>query len=194
MAPQPAPMSSGKQSANGGARKGGQQRRRQRPCGGGNQVTLRDLAPREVRSTNQPRPVEFSIKVPKRIQLNIPIGTSGNVSVSPSMLSAGVPGGLTYWSRIRVEKIEVWSDATAEGSDLLEVQVSPDTSWNQPPFAVRDSGTVGNERAHVGFKLGLLDRARWFGTADTTELCVVRSGPDTACILQASIELISPGL
>jgi len=170
-------------------------RRQNRPAALPNSLSVRDFSPREVkRIAPDPPPVEFSIKIQKVIQLNIPIPTSGNVSVSPSVLAAGLPGGLTYWSRMRVDKIVVWSEATLEGSDLLSLQLSPSSAWEQPPFAVKDSGTVGNVRARIGLKFGLLDRARWFGTAGTEELCVIASAPDTTVILQASIDVISPGL
>jgi len=152
------------------------------------------MAPMETIPSAQPRPVEYSVKVSKLIQLTIPITESGNVSVSPSVLSAGVPGGLTYWSRMRIEKIEAYSDDVVAVSGQMSLQVSPQSGWDQPPFAIRDAGTVGNERARLGFKMGLLDRSRWWNTADVTELCVISTAPDSTIILQASIELISPGL
>lgn len=155
-------------------------------------VMIRDFAPREVKAPPQIKSVEFSIKVPKLIQISVPLPSSGNESINPSMLSAGVPGGLTYWNSIRIEKILVYSGDAGEEASRLTVVVSPQSGWNQPPFQITDAGTVGNERARLGFKLGVLDRARWFGVADTTELCVVAGIADSTVIIQASVELLSP--
>jgi len=153
-----------------------------------------DFAPKEVTPTSDPRPVEYSIKIPKRIQIQVVLPESGNHSVTVSELMGGVPGGITYWNRVRFERFDVWSGADAASSDVLTVTVSPQNDWSQPVFSVKDSGTVGNTRAKVGFRLGLLDRARYFGTAATTELFVVGGLATSEVIIQASVELISPGL
>jgi hypothetical protein len=170
------------------------QRRRRLQAHDPNALTVKDFSPEETKVSPQPLPVEFTIKVPKRIQILVPIGTSGNKSVDTSTLMAGVPGGLTYWSRVRFERFSVYSDDGATAPTLLQVQISPSSSWNQPPVTFTKSGTVGNIRAAIGFRLGLLDRARYFGTADTTELFVINAADGETVVVQASIELTSPGL
>jgi hypothetical protein len=114
--------------------------------------------------------------------------------VTMGMLMAGVPGGLTYWNSVRLERVDFWSNSSAtSGTDTLTVAISPVTSWNQPAVEWTDTGVVGQRRAHVGFLPGLLDRARYFNTADNSSICAV--GIDTtgeaAVICQAKIELLS---
>lgn len=157
-------------------------------------LAVKDMAPREVQISPLPPKVQYSIEVVKVIQIVVPVPASGNESISPSMLSAGIPGGLTYWSRIRFESFRAYAKDVSTGSSELAITVSPQTDWNQPPFSIIDSGTAGNVRPRLGFKLGLLDRSRWFGTADTTELFVVSGNPDEDIIIQASVVIMSPGL
>lgn len=111
------------------------------------------------------------------------------------MLSAGIPGGLTFWNSMRIDGIYAYGDsAGAVGDDhQISIQASNSTSWNQPPFNIRDTGTLGQSRPRVGYRLALLDRARWFGTAATEELCVVNAPADSIVTVQATIEIISPG-
>jgi hypothetical protein len=160
-----------------------------------NALTISSFAPQEVRPPLDPVPVEYSIKVSKRIQLQVTVGSSGNFSVDPSMLSAGVPGGLTYWNRMRIDAVYAYGDSAGSAGDdhTISIQASNSTDWDQPSFNIRDTGTLGQSRPRVGFRLALLDRARWFGTAGTTELCVVNAPTDSIVTLQATIELMSPG-
>jgi hypothetical protein len=153
-----------------------------------------EFAPQRISIPSQPSPSEVSVKVRKLIQINVPVGTSGNVSISPSMLSAGLVGGLTYWSRMQIDQIRVYSDAGGEGPNLLVVSVTPTSTYSQPNLVMKDSGTVGNERARIGFTFGLLDRARWFGTASTEEIFVVNGDADETIIVQALVTVISPGI
>jgi len=158
-----------------------------------NALRVKDFSPEECSIAPQPTPVEYTIRLPKKIQVFAPITESGNISISPSLLMAGVPGGLTFWSRVRFERFSVYSGASGEDADLLRIVISPQSGWSQPPVSFTKSGTVGNVRAAIGFRLGLLDRGRFFETADVTELFVVQSAANSTAVLQASIELISPG-
>jgi len=90
----------------------------------------------------------------------------------------------------------MWGDQTTPGdaTNFLRVTLAADSSWDQPNFQVTDTGTVGNERPRVAFRLGLLDRARWFTTADTTPVCIITGPVDTNVTIQATIEIISPSL
>jgi hypothetical protein len=157
-------------------------------------IKTSEFAPMRISIPVQPTPSEVTVKIRKLLQINVPIGESGNVAVSPSMLSAGLVGGLTYWKVLQIDSIRVYSDAAAEASNLLTVSISPSSSWAQPNLVIKDSGTVGNERARIGFRLGLLDRARWFGTASTEELFVASASPDETIIVQALVTVISSGI
>jgi len=92
---------------------------------------------------------------------------------------------------MRVEKIDVWGSGLDDSTVTLEVV--PDSSWDQPPLQLVDAGTPGQRRPAVGVRLGLLDRARWLNTADTTVLCTVSTSSSTATVvIQATVELVSP--
>jgi hypothetical protein len=133
----------------------------------------------------------------KKVQISVPLdATTGVASLAFGALMAGVPGGLTYWHRFRVERVDLWgSDTiTSESSNSLSVVLSASSSWDQPNFQVTDVGTIGNERPRVGFRLGVLDRARWFNTAATELLCLITGSPGTEVTVQATVELVSPVL
>lgn len=149
------------------------------------QLSVGQFAPTRHVPVAEPPPAERTIKVMKRIQVLVPAAAS-TVQVTPSFLSAGVPGGLTFWTSMRVDKLDIWGSDT----DRISVEVLPISGWSQPPFVVNDSGSPGNRRCAVGLRLGLLDRARFFNTSDTTSLAtVVRE--EGEIIVQATIELIS---
>jgi len=92
-----------------------------------------------------------------------------------------------------IERIDVWGSASEDST--VAMQVVGDSSWNQPPVQWQDVGVPGQSRPRIGVRLGLLDRARWFGTADTTTLVNLSTSSNTATIVvQATIELLSPPL
>lgn len=132
----------------------------------------------------------------KKIQITLPYDTTTLGDATAAVLMAGVPGGLTYWNRVRFEKFEVWSNSSSSGTDTLSVLVATQDDWSQPTVSFTDSGTYGARRACIAFKLGLLDRARWFSTADTTVLFTAKA--DTAgagaLVVQATVELLSGAL
>lgn len=114
-----------------------------------------------------------------------------------SSLMAGVPGGLTYWNAARLEKVSVWGDqlVAGNGSGYLEVALPPVSGWSQPATKWIDEGTLGNNRPHISFKYGILERARFLSTADDTPLFSVEGGQDTGqAVIHATLELVSPAL
>jgi hypothetical protein len=145
----------------------------------------------------QPGPIERTIKVPKKIQGNHAL-VAGTFTVTPATLAAMIPGGTSYWNSIQVERIDVWGSDGNTGTlgalSALTLTVQPNSSYSQPPFVVTDNGTSGAVRARVGVRLGLLDRARWFGVADTTPLATISGDgtPTESIIIQASVVVISP--
>jgi len=148
------------------------------------------------RLTPQPEPpiVSNTIKLTKRIQLFIPPDSTPTITpITPSILMSTVPGGLTFWNRVRVERIDVWGSGIDDST--LQVEIVPDVAWNQPSLQLEDVGTPGQRRPAIGVRLGLLDRGRWFGTADTTVIAQVSTSSLTSnIIVQATIELTSPPL
>lgn len=147
-----------------------------------------------------PGDVQTTIRLTKRIQVTVPLAnTTGLGSLKVSDLSSGIPGGSSYWNSIRITAIDVWGTATSNtipGADVIPLQITVDSSssWSQPPVTWIDSGTSGAERPRIGFALGLLDQARFFGTADTTELFSAKGTPQSSLIVQCTVELVSPPL
>lgn len=160
-------------------------------------LTVSSLAPHRTSSPSEPMPVVPTITVTKWIQVVLPIDSSGtSLIVSPSVLSAGVPGGLTFWSTVRFEQFRVYGDQVLSPEDpgRLRVSLTPNSGWSQPTFDLEDVGTLGRMRPHVGFMLGLLDRARWFNTADTTNLFQIIFDATSSITVQAKVTLTSPNL
>jgi hypothetical protein len=111
------------------------------------------------------------------------------------MIAAAVPGGSTYWNSIRIQKLMFWGQdfsSTASQSVPLTVEVTSVSGWSQPPMQYSDQGTGGQKRSTVGFKLGLLDQARYFGPADSTVVATVKTAPTSTVVVRASVELVSP--
>jgi hypothetical protein len=174
----------------------GQQNRMRGKNNGPSFDSVAQYRPQRVPTSVDPRPLDSSIKVIKRIQIGLPYDTTTLGDVTPAVLMAGVPGGLTYWNRVRFEKFEIWSNSSSSGTDTLSVLVSTQDDWSQPTVSFTDTGTYGARRASVGFKLGLLDRARWFSTADATVLFTAKADTGSAgtLVVQATVELLSGSL
>lgn len=160
------------------------------------QLNMNVYQPMKAKCSADPPPVESSIRVLKRIQITLPYDTTSLGDVSMSVLMAGVPGGLTYWNRARLEKVDIWSNSSSTGTDTLTVLLPGVDEWSQPPVSFVDTGTYGNRRACVSFKLGLLNRARWLSVADTTVLFTAKADGQASGLLvvQATIELLSGAL
>jgi hypothetical protein len=153
------------------------------------------MKPHRASRLTSPPPVQDTIVVNKRIQIAVPIpaGTL-SVLVTTQMLMAGVPGGLTYWNRVRIDRLDFWTNSShTSGTDTLTVAVAASTSWDQPPVEWTDTGVVGQRRAHIGFTPGLLDRARYFNTADAGSICAVGvdGEGEQVVICQAQVQLMS---
>jgi hypothetical protein len=138
--------------------------------------------------------VTDSIRLTKKVQITVPIDGSGIVTLAVSALMAGVPGGLTYWNSFRVERVDFWGDDDFDNKgneSFLTIIAAQNSAWNQPQFGFSDVGTYGSRRAAVGFRLGLLDRSKYFATAATDNLCTISAPVGSFVIVQATIELLS---
>lgn len=165
-------------------------RSKKKPQNVQNNLKVSDLAPHTVPLPAIPPKTEFTLRVMKRIELTVSNNEGQTTSISPSILSVGVPGGLTYWSTMRVEKLSFWTTTVTTGS--LNVEVLGDSSWSLPKRVFSDKGAEASQRPKIGLKLGLLDRARFYSTAATSALCAVgTSEPNIPITVQATVELIS---
>jgi hypothetical protein len=153
------------------------------------------VMPSKASSIAEPPPVTDTIRLTKRIQVTLPAPASGSEVVSPALLATGIPGGLTYWRNMRIERLDFWSNhviSETVGTDTLTVTAAGNDAWSQTVAQWVDSGTPGQRRAHVAFRLGLLNRARFFNTADNTPLAAVSyDGGASQVICQAVVELES---
>jgi len=153
------------------------------------------MAPQRASTIVDPPQVVDTIKLTKRIQVTIPTPTTGSIVISPALLAAGVPGGSTYWRDMRIERLDFWSThapATGSGSDTIVVTAAGNSGNGQTVAQWLDSGVPGKRRAHVGFRLGLLERARFWNTADNTPLSAVSyDGGASSMLCQAVVELNS---
>jgi hypothetical protein len=154
------------------------------------------FTPKRLGCPAEPKNVQPEITKFKKIQITVPLGESGSHPLSFGALMSGVPGGLTYWSKFRVDKVHIWGPDTinSDADNQISVNLSASSAWNQPNFQITDSGTLGRERARLGFQLGLLDKARWFDVASAELLCLITGPANTSCVVQADIQIISPSL
>lgn len=158
----------------------------------GNALTVAALSPQRVKPQALPPQITDTIRVNKRIQVTVGSDvTPADIDITPVMLMAGVPGGITYWNRVRFERIDVWGGT----STSLGMRVMSQSGWDQPPLQMSDTGATGASRSAIGFRLGLLDRARFFGTADATVLATVSvPATDMDVTIHAVVELMSSTL
>jgi hypothetical protein len=152
-------------------------------------------APRRIPSRVDPGSVEQTIRVSKAVEFSVPIVASLGETVTVAMIMTAVPGGLTFWSRMRVNSIKVWGAPATVGSDPPGISVQAATGTGFAPTSWVDMGTAGARRSHVAFIPGLLEASMWSQVASTSPVFSVRSVPNAdaqTVLVQASIELLSP--
>lgn len=151
-------------------------------------VLVRSMYPERLTVKADPPEIVHTIRVMKRVQLTQTVTTP--FSITPAALALAIPGGLTYWNSFRIERVDVWG--TANVDNTLSVSLPAVSAGSQPPVTYVDTGIAGQRRPMVGFRLGLLDRARFFGVADATVLATVNFSSGTSLTIQAVLELSSP--
>jgi hypothetical protein len=162
-------------------------------------LTVSCFTPQRVGIVSDPPPRERSIVVNQVFTQLANVPLSGGYTVTPAVIMQSVPGA-AFWARVRIEKISIWGQNPAgtalapNPSNSIVVNVPTDTAWNQPPMQWIDDGVEGQSRPKIAFKLGLLDRARFFTPADTTTLFSVSGANEDLLCLQYSLELVSPTL
>jgi hypothetical protein len=153
------------------------------------------FAPRRISSRVDPGPVEQTIRVSKTVEFTVPITTSAAETVEVAQIMAAVPGGLTFWSRMRVNSIKVWGAPVLVNADPQGISVqATGTTTGLAPSAWVDVGTPGAQRAHVAFVPGLQEQSTWHPVASTQGVFNVRSAPPgvQTVLVQASVDLLSP--
>lgn len=149
------------------------------------------MSPQRASRMRDPAPVVDTIRLTKRIQITLPVDAEGDVGITPAILMAGVPGGQTYWRECRIERIDIFSNSAPGEIDTINLVTAGDSSVNGVAQFM-DTGVPGSHRAHIGYRLGLLDRARWYSTAATTGLgSLTASTRPGSVTVQAVVELQS---
>lgn len=146
------------------------------------------MQPHRVHIPADPPAVTTSVLVNKVIAFTPMPEPSVPFAIDVGTIMSQISGGTTYWSRVRIEKIQIWGLPDS----VLEVQVPTDNGWDQPPIEWEDTGVPGQSRPRIAFKLGLLDRTRWF--SPTSEQILFRAivTPDAGLVIHASVALMSP--
>lgn len=152
------------------------------------------FAPRRISSRADPGPVEQTIRVSKSVEFNVPLTASDAETVEVATIMAAVPGGLTFWSRVRVNSVKVWGAPAFAHADPLGISVqATGTTAGLAPSAWVDMGTPGAQRAHVAFVPGLQEGSTWHPVASTQGVFTLRSVTGAQNVLvQVSVDLLSP--
>jgi len=153
-------------------------------------------APHRIPSRVDPGPIERTIRVSKAVEFSVPVTATTGTAVNATTIMNAVPGGLTYWSRMRVNSIKVWGAPATVGSDPPGISVKASgVAAGLAPTSWVDMGTAGARRSHIAFTLGLQDQSTWRAVASLQDIFTVNSVPNTdpqTVLVQASIELLSP--
>lgn len=152
-------------------------------------------APRRIPSRADPGPVEQTIRVSKAVEFSVPVTSSSGTVVDAATIMNAVPGGLTYWSRMRLNSVKVWGAPATVGSDPPGISVQAiGNGISAAPTLWVDMGTAGARRSHVAFVPGLLEQSSWFNVAATQGFFTLRSVPSAdaqTLLVQVSIDLLS---
>lgn len=159
-------------------------------------IIMKSMLPHMVQAPADPPIIIDSVTVIKAVGAEITVPSEGYV-LTPAQISSWIPGGQTYWSRMRIEKVNVWGSASSGTvgtvDNRLQVQLESDSSTGQPPMEWSDSAIIGQSRPRISFKLGLLARSKWYGVADTTEIArISQTGNSGNLTIQVTVAIVSP--
>jgi len=160
--------------------------------------------PSRISVPRDPPEVQNSVRVIKSVQLAFAVASTPT-AVTVSTLSGAIPGGLTYWNKIRFQSIKIWANEIYTGSNLtgtrfpiLIVTTTP-VGNAEPAIQWNDQGTTGQQRPAVGFSFGLNLQSQWFGVADIQQLFTITlhdpngNTPIGGNVrIQAVVEILSP--
>lgn len=166
--------------------------------------------PLRLRSDPMPPVTDSTIRVKQTFQGAVEGDETGvnTITIKVSDLAQIVPGGTSFWNRIRIEKITVWLKPSVEGTasrldqEQLQVQLPGDDTKGIPPVSYRDNGILGQSYPAIAFKPGLAQRQRWYNPASEDVIFIATSQNSSAppssvnaeFIVAATLELVSPQL
>jgi len=156
--------------------------------------------PSRISVPRDPPEVQNSVRVIKSVQLPFIVATTPT-AVTVSAIAGAIPGGLTYWNKIRFQSIKIWANEITVGTiskfPILIVTTTP-VGNAEPPLQWNDQGTTGQQRPAIGFSFGLNLQSQWFGVADIQQLFTIAThntgGTPVASDvrIQAVVEILSP--
>jgi hypothetical protein len=148
--------------------------------------------------------VQNTVRVTKTVQFNVQAGGTASTEavLTPGVISAAVPGGTTYWSKIRIQSVRIWAQTqlgnvtTGNGNTPVLRVDCRDNNVNEPALSWSDTGTSGQRRPAIAFQPGLREQASWYGTANTQPICAIRlanlaTGTEEVTV-QVVVEILSP--
>jgi len=154
------------------------------------------MLPQRATIPSDPPTREKTIVVNQVFQSKFVMDISSKLNITPAFIATSFPCG-AFWSRMRIDKISVWGQTLVTNnvpnvSGAIIVDIPADASWNQPPMRFTDDAVQGQSRPRIAFKLGLLDRARFFTSADETVICTVLGAQNEQFTVQFTLQLVSP--
>jgi len=157
--------------------------------------------PSRIAVSSDPPAVQNTVRVTKAVQFPFTVGTTP-AAVTVSTISGAIPGGLTYWNRIRIQSVKIWADqvTTSTAGNVMPILIVTTTPVgnSEPAIQWNDQGTTGQQRPKIGFQLGLATQAQWFGVADIQQLFTVALHTPGATPIEGSVrvqvnvEMLSP--
>lgn len=161
--------------------------------------------PSRISVPRDPPEVQNSVRVIKSVQLAFTLASTPT-AVTVSSLAGAIPGGLTYWNKIRFQSVKIWANEISIGSGAANIQRFPimivtttPVGNAEPAIQWNDQGTTGQQRPAIGFSFGLNLQSQWFGVADIQQLfTVVLHDPlgnvavPGSVRIQAVVEILSP--
>jgi len=156
------------------------------------------MAPRRIPLQNDPGETQSAIRLSKKVEVTATLAGGSALGFSASNLMQGIPGGVTYWSKVRVQQVKVWAPTQVTGAAVSPLLVVDATSPAGPDISWIDTGIVGQTRPKIGFQFGLLQQSNWLNVADDTDLFSVRiqnaGTGNHLIVIQAVLEIVSPRL
>jgi len=156
------------------------------------------MSPRRVPLQADPGVIQSAIRLTKAVQVTATLSGGSPLGISANNLMQGIPGGVTYWSRMRVQSVKVWAPSQVNGAEVSPILVVDTTLATGADMSWLDTGIVGQSRPKIAFKFGLIQQSTWMGVADDTALFQIRiqnAGSATnLVIMHAVLELMSPHL
>lgn len=173
-------------------------------------LTVASFAPTRVKCPAEPPEVQDTIRVTKTVQFVLAQVINTPKPVTIATIMSAVPGGTTYWNKVRINSLRIWSETQLGASTanpvgtapVLRVVAATESGWQLPNVSWTDTGTPGQRRSGIAYLPSMFTRGQWFGTASTTNICDVSNANGTPnpnlhaadITIQVNLELMSPSL